>query len=288
MPDGVRRGRAEALRGERDASGRGGGGESATTSTLRGSTDTGTRPRVPGQLGVPHPFRNAPLMRLRRCPERCARPSTQRVDGRRAPRMRIAGGLVVAHPRRRRGRRARHLPRRAAAPRRHPGLRRHAARGAARCRSRTGCARHAGPSGLAATASSASARVVAGLIWLVVGQVRAGFPTSQERSAEALRRLSRWLLDALQSHRGRDPVLVDEVFGQLRDLTDAGSSTAPLSVGSTARHVLAGRCSCSSRPSSSSSTAAASGRWIVRLFPRAPAPAVAAPARPAGSPSRPS
>lgn len=82
--------------------------------------------------------------------------------------------------------------------------------------------------------------VVTGLVWLVVWQVRAGWPALQERSLEAFDEFLIWLSTTFGLSGDEIAAAVDEFFGGLDLSTGGPLVTGALSIGSTAAELLTG------------------------------------------------
>lgn len=135
--------------------------------------------------------------------------------------------------------------------------------------------RHRWPKGLAvAVAMLGTLAVVSGLVFVIVAQIRSGFPDLQERSLAAYEEFKDYLLASpLQLTESQ----INEYVGQAVAAVQADSSvlvSGALSVGSTAGHVLAGILLALFATLFILIDGRGIWRWIVRLFPRIARPAV--------------
>lgn len=135
--------------------------------------------------------------------------------------------------------------------------------------------RHRWPKGLAvAVAMLGTLAVVSGLVFVIVAQIRSGFPDLQERSLAAYEEFKDYLLTSpLQLTESQ----INEYVGQALAAVQADSSvllSGALSVGSTAGHVLAGILLALFATLFILIDGRGIWRWIVRLFPRTARPAV--------------
>lgn len=134
---------------------------------------------------------------------------------------------------------------------------------------------HRWPKGLAvAVAMLGTLAVVSGLVFVIVAQIRSGFPDLQERSLAAYEEFKDYLLASpLQLTESQ----INEYVGQAVAAIQADSSvlvSGALSVGSTAGHVLAGILLALFATLFILIDGRGIWRWIVRLFPRTARPAV--------------
>ncbi len=96
------------------------------------------------------------------------------------------------------------------------------------------------PNGLAAAIGLLTLlAVVAGLVWLVVSQVRSGSTDLRERSVERFDELLSWVSTTFGLSQSEIQASIDELFGQF-DLTDDWFVNGALSLGSTATEILTG------------------------------------------------
>lgn len=135
--------------------------------------------------------------------------------------------------------------------------------------------RHRWPRGLAvAVAMLGTLAVVSGLVFVIVAQIRSGFPDLQERSLTAYEEFKDYLLASpLQLTESQ----INDYVGQAVAAIQADSSvlvSGALSVGSTAGHVLAGILLALFATLFILIDGRGIWRWIVRLFPRTARPAV--------------
>lgn len=135
--------------------------------------------------------------------------------------------------------------------------------------------RHRWPKGLAvAVAMLGTLAVVSGLVFVIVAQIRSGFPDLQERSLAAYEEFKDYLLASpLQLTESQ----INDYVGQAVAAIQADSSvlvSGALSVGSTAGHVLAGILLALFATLFILIDGRGIWRWIVRLFPRTARPAV--------------
>jgi predicted PurR-regulated permease PerM len=82
--------------------------------------------------------------------------------------------------------------------------------------------------------------VITALVWLVVAQVRAGWPSLRDRSVDAWDEFLVWLSSTFGLSAQEITDGIDAVVGELDLSTDGPLVTGALSVGSTAAEVLAG------------------------------------------------
>lgn len=135
--------------------------------------------------------------------------------------------------------------------------------------------RHRWPKGVAvAVAMLGTLAIVSGLVFVIVAQIRSGFPDLQERSLAAYEEFKDYLLTSpLQLTESQ----INEYVGQALAAVQADSSvlvSGALSVGSTAGHVLAGILLALFATLFILIDGRGIWRWIVRLFPRTARPAV--------------
>lgn len=133
--------------------------------------------------------------------------------------------------------------------------------------------RHRWPRGLAiAVAMVGTLTVVGGLIFLIVSQVRAGYPSLQERSVDAY--------DNFRDYLATSPLQVsgEEFDGYVADATANFNSdtllTGALSVGSTAGHLITGLLLALFATLFILIDGRGIWAWVTRLFPRKARPAV--------------
>ena len=116
--------------------------------------------------------------------------------------------------------------------------------------------------------------VVTALVWLVVAQVRAGWPSLRDRSVDAFDQFLAWLSSTFGLSGGEITGWIDAIVAELDFSTEGPLVTGALSVGSTAAEILAGTV----LVLFSLLFFLIDGRriwgFVVRLFPRAARPAV--------------
>jgi len=96
------------------------------------------------------------------------------------------------------------------------------------------------PNGLAAAIGLLTLLgVIAGLIWLVVSQVRSGMADLQERSAERFDELLSWVATTFGLSQREIQASIDEFFAQF-ELTDDWFVDGALSIGATTADILTG------------------------------------------------
>lgn len=129
--------------------------------------------------------------------------------------------------------------------------------------------RHRWPKGLAvALAMVGTLAIVAGLIVVIVMQIRSGFPDLQERSILAYEEFKRFLAESpLQLGDAEISAYIDSAFAAIQADSQALLSGA-LSVGSTAGHVLAGFLLTLFATLFILIDGKGIWGWVVRLFPR--------------------
>ena len=135
--------------------------------------------------------------------------------------------------------------------------------------------RHRWPKGLAvAVTMIGTLAIVSGLIYLVVWQIRGGFPDLQTRSVAAYEQFREFLrTSSLQIDDTQFDAYVQQGIKALQSDSDALLSGA-LTVGSTAGHVLTGMLLVLFSTLFILIDGRGIWRWIVRLFPRKARPAV--------------
>lgn len=135
--------------------------------------------------------------------------------------------------------------------------------------------RHRWPKWLAVTvAMVGTLGLIAGLVVVVVAQVRAGFPDLQDQSVRAYDDLKAWLLDSPLHLTEAD---INDYLGQAWEAIQRDSATlvsGVLSVGSTAGHVFAGALLTLFATLFILIDGRGIWNWTVRLFPKRARPAV--------------
>jgi predicted PurR-regulated permease PerM len=133
---------------------------------------------------------------------------------------------------------------------------------------------HRWPKGLAvAVAMVATLAIVSGLIFLIVTQIRSGFPDLQDRSAQAFEDFKAFLSSTFNINETEFNDYLGQAFAAIQDDTEALVSSA-LSIGSTAGHVLAGALLTLFATLFILIDGTGIWGWIVRLFPRKARPAI--------------
>lgn len=124
------------------------------------------------------------------------------------------------------------------------------------------------------TAMLALLGVITGLVWLVVSQVRAGWPALRDRSMEAFDEFLVWLSSTFGLSGDEITSWIDGIVAELDFSTDGPLITGALSVGGTAAEVLTGAALVLFAVLFFLLDGRGIWAWVVRLLPQGARPAV--------------